>query len=283
MILVVALQRARLDVERDDGVRVQVVAGACVAGPWAGIAGAPVREPELRIEAAGHPHGRAAGAPRIAGPRVAAGLAGRGDRVGFPDLLAGVRVERDDEAANAALAARDADHDAAARGQRRNRHVVAVVVVLDGLVPDDLARLGVERHDARVGRRRVDLVAVQRDAAIRRVAHADVGRHLMPIAPEQVAGLGVDREHLVEGRGDEHDAVVDDRRRLMTLGRARRHRPHGRQVGDVARVDAIERAVAPRAVLAQIHEPVARFGGLEPRIGHGAVAAALLRAQRARR
>ena len=227
VILVIALQRARLDVERDDGVRVEVVAGARVAGPWARVAGAPVREPELRIEAARHPDGRAAGAPRVAGPGVVAGLAGRGDRVGFPDLLAGVRVERDDEAANAALAARDADHDAAARGERRNRHVVAVVVVLDGLVPDDGARFRVERDDARVGRRRVDLVAVQRDAAIRRVAHADVGRHLMPIAPEQVAGLGVDRDDLVERRRDEHDAVVDDRRRLMAFGRARRHRPHG--------------------------------------------------------
>ena len=205
VILVIGLQRAGLDVERDDRVRVEVVAGASrrrSTGP-----GLPVPQyvsPSFGIEAARDPDRRAARAPRVAGPGVVAGLAGRGDRVGLPDLLAGLRVERDDEAANAALAARDADHDAAARGERRDRHVVAVVVVLDGLVPDDGARFRIERDDARVGRRRVDLVAVERDAAIRRMAHADVGRHLMPVAPEQVAGLGVDREHLVERRRDEH-------------------------------------------------------------------------------
>ena len=282
VILVMGLQRARLDVERDDGVRVKVVPGARVAGPRARIARAPIGESELGIEAARDPHRRATRAPRVAGPGVVAGLAGRRHRVALPDLLARLGIERDDEAANAALAARDADHDAAACRERRDRHVVAVVVILDGLVPDDGAALRIERDDARVGRRRVDLVAVQRDAAIRRVAHADVGGHLMPIAPEEVAGLGVDREDLVERRRHEHHAVVDDRRRLMAFSRARRHRPRGRQVRDVARVDSRERAVAPGVVLPQIHEPVARLRRLEPSVRHGAVASSVLRAGRER-
>jgi hypothetical protein len=107
---------------------------------------------------------------------------------------------------------RSADHDLAASSERRHRHVVAAVVILHGFVPHHSARLRVERHDFRVGRRHVDLVAVQRDAAIRRVPHPDVGRHLPAIAPLQVTGLRVEREYLVERCGDEHHAVVDDRR-----------------------------------------------------------------------
>ena len=41
--------------------------------------------------------------------------------------------------------------------------------------------------------------------------------------PQQIAGLGVDRQHLVARRGDEHDTVIDDRRRLMPFDLAGRH------------------------------------------------------------
>ena len=259
VVLVIAAQLAGLDVERDDGVRIEVVAGAHVARPRPGIAGAPERQAEPGVVAAGDPHRRAAGLPRVLRPRVVTELAGARNRIRLPDLVARVRVERDDEAADAALAARHTDHDPPLRGERRERHVVAAVVVLDRALPCHLAGRGVERDDLRVAGRRVDLVAVQRDAPVRRVPHAQVRRQSMPITPQQVAGRGIEREHLVERRRDEHHAVVDDRRRLVALGGAGRHRPHRHEVFDIACRDVVERAVAPRVVGAQIHQPVAVF------------------------
>src|SRR4051795_5318682 len=76
VILVVAAQLAGLDVEREHGARVEVVARSPVAGPRPGIPGAPVRETERRIEAARDPNRRAARLPRVARPGFVTGLAG---------------------------------------------------------------------------------------------------------------------------------------------------------------------------------------------------------------
>src|SRR6185503_15142250 len=151
VVLVMRAQLAGVHLERDDGARVQVVTGPRVARPRAGVAGAPVREPELRVVAAGDPHRCAAGLPRIAGPRVVAGLAWARDRVRLPHLVAGLGVERGHEAANAALAARHAYHDLAARRERGHRHVVAGVVVGDGFVPHDGTGPRIQRDDPGVG------------------------------------------------------------------------------------------------------------------------------------
>src|SRR5690606_2503284 len=104
VILVIAAELPARRVDRDHGVRVKVVARPDVAGPGPRIAGAPVRDVQLVIERSGEPCGRAARAPRLAGPRVVAGLARPRDRVGLPRLLAGLRIVRRDEAANAPLA-----------------------------------------------------------------------------------------------------------------------------------------------------------------------------------
>src|SRR5690606_39858697 len=115
-------QPTRVGIERDHRVRVQVVARASVAGPRAGIAGAPVRDVELGIVRAREPRGRAASAPRVAGPRLVTGLAGPRNRVRLPRLFAGLGGVGHDEAADAALAAGHADANLAAYrtgGRRR--------------------------------------------------------------------------------------------------------------------------------------------------------------------
>jgi hypothetical protein len=47
------------------------------------------------------------------------------------------------------------------------------------------------------------------------------------VAPQHLARSGVQRQHLTVGGGDKHHAVVDDRRRLMTLVDPGRNAPDG--------------------------------------------------------
>src|SRR4029077_18000036 len=90
---------------------------------------------QIRIVAAGEPRRSAAGFPAVAAPRVEAGLTGTGNRVAPPHALAGLRVVRVDESADARFGARDADDDLAVERERREREVVAEMVVVDGDVP----------------------------------------------------------------------------------------------------------------------------------------------------
>ena len=108
--LVVPLQLAGVGVERDDAVAVQVVAEPRAAVPVGRrIAGAEEHEVRLGVVGAGVPDAGAAGLPRLARPGLVARLAGTGNRVEAPDLLAGLRVERRDVAADRAVAAAGAD------------------------------------------------------------------------------------------------------------------------------------------------------------------------------
>ena len=84
------------------------------------------------------------------------------------------------------------------------------------------------------------------------------------VAPQQVAGLGFQREQLVAGRGHEHHAVVDDRRRLMALDLAGGVAPDRLQASDIALVDFLERAIAPPIIGAPEQEPVAGLRILQP-------------------
>ncbi len=268
MILVVAFERPAVSVERDDRVGKQVVTGPRIADPRPRIARAPIGLVQLRVVGSRDPDRRPAALPGFAGPGVVAELAGPGNRVRLPDLLARLGIERRDETADAALAARDTDHDQPVNGQRRHRDVVTTVVVLDAGFPGNLSGYGVECHEDRVERRHVDLVAVQRDAAIGRMPETNIGRHLAPVHPQHVAVARIDREQLVQRRRHEHDAVVDDRRCLMPLGDAGVHGPYRPQLVDIARVDLIERAIAPAVVSAAEHQPVAVFGRNQTLVGH---------------
>ena len=279
VILVMAANLAGVEVERDDRAGVEVVARVHVAGPRGGVAGAPVRQVELRIVVPRDPHRPAAGLPRVTAPGLAAWLAGGGDRVGPPDLLAGLGVERRDECAHAELTARRPDEDFALRHQGRHRRVVALLPVVDRLLPHDLSGRRVERDQERVGRGEVHLVLVEPDSATGRVELQELLRQLPLVAPDDVAGLRVQREHLRLRRGDEHHAVVHDRRRLMALRHAGRDVPDGLEALDVAGRDLVERAVAPACVVAAVHEPVLRLRVQEPGVGHRADAHGALRRQ----
>ena len=234
MVLEVPLDRAGVRVDRDRRRGVEVVAGTLIAEPGRAVAGAPEGHVALGIVGAGHPDRGAAVLPGVAFPGVVTGLARAGDGVGLPDLLAALGIVGGDEAAHAELAARDADHDLAVHDQRRHGHVVALLPVGDGLAfPGDLAGRGVERDQHGVLPGHVDLVAVQRDAALGVVQRAEAFGQLALVLPDQVAGPGVEGEELVVRRGDEHDAVVDDRRRLVAGVDAGRVAPDRGQVLDV--------------------------------------------------
>ena len=174
-----------------------------------------------------------------------------GDGIEVPHLLAGLGIVGSHEAADAVFAAVSADEDLAVDGGGRHRLAVAELRVGDLRLPDEAARLRVERHQLCVERRHEDLVAVDGDAAI--VRTAAVGRdrpHLVLVVPVLLAGLGVERVDVIEGRGDVHDAVDDDRSRLQRLLHLRLEDPSRMQLADVRRVDLLAGEVARLVVVA---------------------------------
>ena len=197
-------------------------------------------------------------------PRFASGLAGRRDRIRLPKLLAGLGIERGKEAAHAHLPARGAQQHLAIDDERRQRHVVALLVVVDFRGPDLLAGLGVERHQHRLCRGEKDLVAIKTDAAIGRMQRNHVFGERALVTPQHFAGLGFEREQLVAGRRREHHAVVHDRRRLMAFDLSGGEAPDRLQAAHILRRDVRERAVTPTIVGAAEHQPVAVLRLFQP-------------------
>jgi hypothetical protein len=110
LVLVVTDDLAAIHVDGDHRGRVQVVAGRVSPVHGSAVARPPVADVLLWVVHAGDPDRCAAPLPRVAGPRLVAGLAGAGDRERLPHRVAGLGVERLDEAADAAFAARHAHH-----------------------------------------------------------------------------------------------------------------------------------------------------------------------------
>ena len=161
-----------------------------------------------------------------------------GDGVEAPNQLAVLGVIGLDETADAVLAAVGADEDFAVDGGRRHRLAVALLGIADLLRPDLAAGLGVERDQLGVEGANVDLVLIDGDAAVVRAA-ADGGyrAELGLVMPNLRSGLGVERVNVAERRGDVHDAVDDDRRRLERLFDLGGEDPGRMQMRDVAAVD----------------------------------------------
>src|SRR6185312_7342949 len=141
----------------------------------------------------------AAGLPRIARPRFIPGLAFRRDGVRPPELLAGPGVERADEPADAEIAARDADDDLVFDddGCVRDRELLDRLVAdfFDGVIPDDLAGLRVDRHQVRVDRAHVERVAQDRQAAAdAAAARARLEHRLVFQRPERTSARRVERD-----------------------------------------------------------------------------------------
>src|SRR5262245_37102621 len=91
------------------------------------------------------------------------------------------------------------------------------------------------------------------------------------VTPQQVAGLGVERNYLGLRRGDEHHTVIHYRRRLVPFVYSGRECPDRRQILGVARVDLVQRTVIHPIVRPPVLQPV---GGLrigQPLLGHRCV------------
>ena len=128
------------------------------------------------------------------------------------------------------------------------------VVALDR-PPHLLAGARVEGDEDRVGPGEVELVAVEGEGA--GGAGARVVGQPRAVHPDDVAGHRVDGPDDVPRTGEEHDAVVHERRRLVVAG-PDRYRPRELQVADVVARDLVEGAVAVAVAGAPPAQPVAR-------------------------
>ena len=163
-----------------------------------------------------HPHRGAAGTPGFTGPSFIAGLTRRGHGIGAPYFLASFCVQCHDEAANAQFTARRAHQDLAVNGERRHGDVVAEVVVLDSGIPGFPAGGCVQCDDPGIQSGGIDFIAIKGDATVGAM-EGNVGfRQIVLIAPQHIAARRVDCINQIARRGDEHHAIVDDRRRFMT-------------------------------------------------------------------
>jgi hypothetical protein len=112
-----------------------------------------------------------------------------------------------------------------------------------------------------------DLVGVQRDRASRPIEQVVVitafdFRKLAPILPKQIAGAAVQRLNHILRISKKNDTVMHQRR-LFLISRLHVPGPSQLESADIAGADLVERAVAPRAVIAPPHQPVPRIGPLQ--------------------
>ncbi len=245
--LEVPLVSARRRVERDDRVRVQVVAAALGAvDVRARGAGAEDQQVALLVDRRGVPEAGAAQSRAVALPRRVR------DRIvavtGQPELpldLAGLRVERRQPASGEELRTGVADVDeTVVVDRRRDRGRVVLVPVEDLRLPLDLAVADVDRLDLSVDPRRVERVGPVVAQAARLPAAADRRDLRVEVAsqlPDDLSGARVDGEDVVLARRDVEVAV--DREDVLLVRvlrrRARVEVDHevALQVGDVRRVD----------------------------------------------
>ena len=236
-VLEVADVFAGLEIQRNQRVRVEIVAGPVRAVEIGrGIADDEIDPVGRKIDGRILPHAAAELLQRdrrswrvvllgldIAVHVAAGGVLGRPDadgilrnRVECPEQLAGLGIIGLHEAADAVFAAIGSDQNLVLDHGRRHRLAVSELGIRDVGLPDDVAGLCIQRHELGVERGKIDAVAENLDAAI--VGTAAIGRyrpHLVTVVPELRAGLGVKRVDMAERRRHKHDAVDDDRRSLQ--------------------------------------------------------------------
>ena len=137
------------------------------------------------------------------------------------------------------------------------------LAIADHGVPNVLAGARVERVDVRVAGGDIDLVVVDREAALRTAG----GRFADAVLPNQIAFARIQRLHDVAGIVDVHHAVVHHRRRLIG---AFVHGPHPLelQILYVLRGDLIERAVIGGVIVVANHQPIAGIGIAQHGVGY---------------
>ena len=235
-----------------------------------------VDQVQLRVEAGHHPGAHVP--PLLEGhvaPGLVARLAGGRDHPRAPQLGAGARVVgRDDARLRTALghAAAPGD-DLAVRDDRARGLVGRVLAVVEDLrLPSQPARRRVEGEHVVVVARVDDQVVVDGKVPVALGEDADdelleVVRPRAAVLPDEIAGDGVDGlDDVARVRHVQH-AAVGQRCALLAAAAPYRARPDHTQVAHVAAVDLVERAVAPAVERAAPHEPVARGGILQHRVG----------------
>src|SRR6476620_10543743 len=103
-VLVIALQLTRIDVQRQRGICIEVVAGTIVGDPWRRISSAPVGGVRSRIKHTGDPNRATSALVCVASPGAPAWLTRRRHCVGSPDSLTGLGIERTHRASDAKFA-----------------------------------------------------------------------------------------------------------------------------------------------------------------------------------
>src|SRR5262249_35403455 len=236
------------------------------------VAGAPDRELGGRIIGAGLPEPAAAGLPGVVLilPGLAAGLARLRYGVPAPQLVAGAGVERRHPAARSTAGGSIGDDHLSLGGDGRRVESFLGAELVDGgdlLVPDDLARVAVERDHPTVRQVRDHEIFPECDAARARqialVLHAGIADP-DELALVRAAGVDlVDRAPAVAGI---HEAIDDQRIDLAfrsilpdVLHAPERERPDESRLLDVVPIDLAEPGIAVGPVVAVHHEPVLRL------------------------
>ncbi len=255
----------RLDVDRHDGVGVEIVAAADRAiERRAGIGGHEIEQAQFGIDRRCLPDCGAAVFPDVAvlRPGFVAGLARRGDRVVAPDMLAGVGVIGVDMAADAEVAAAEAGNDHAVVIKRRAGDRIALGRVLGLDFPQHLAGLLVERDELGVELADEDLAVAHAGAATGPAAARPRlgGVDIRLVAPQHLAGIDADREDVVLAGLDVDDAVIGEDLSLIAVARVlarsvERGPPDRLQIGDVGTGDLVERRIALVIDIAAIGVP----------------------------
>ena len=261
-------------VDRDHRRREEVQARPA-ARPRRRVPGREVDRVRLRVDRRRVPDGRAScREPERAGrPGLAADLT-RGRSREEPERRAAVaRVVGGDAAAAHVLAARRADIDErllravggcrAVVVQRGGGEREALSPVVDDDLPHHAARHLVEGDERPVELRDEDLPVTDRDAAVVPSAAGGVDRLFDPrvIRPDALPRRGVHREDVAVAGGEVHHAVVDDRSALGRIlrslaGAVEMDVPRLLELGDVGRVDLVERRISGVRYVAPVRDPV---------------------------
>ena len=295
---------ARLDVDGHDALGEQVVAGPHAAVPVVRRrAGRQVDGARLLVDRhVGPDVGVPAVAPRLVAPGVGAEVVAARDGPEDPLHLAGARVvgphvagRRLPQGQSGVLHDAADDHRVAGDGDRRRPgHPGGVDLALEAGGEVDVAagaEAGIAPAGARVQRDQPLVVAGDEDARVVALRVLPIGDpavvpahvrgpveirvDLRIVGPDRLSGAGVERRHLPERGADVDQPVRHQRDRLELAGTdplvglrhgggERRPAPRDLQVGEVLRVDLIERRVLGVGRVAPYVMPLA-VGHLRPR------------------
>src|SRR4029077_6491625 len=127
--------------------------------------------------------------------RVGAELLADRDHVEVPLDLAGLRIEAEDLATRAEVAAGLADDECPVVVGRRAREEVALLLVAGVRFPDAAARALIEPDDVAVGLRHEHLAVADHDAAARGQTRREALRVLRLVEPEPLTRPCAEGEH----------------------------------------------------------------------------------------